>query len=81
MHGERVGFIGVVHPELERKPDLNGRTVVFELEWNKLASRAVPQAREISRFPANRRDIAVVVAETSLQKIFWPSVRKLAQIR
>ena len=63
MHGERVGFIGVVHPELERKLDLNGRTVVFELEWNKLASRAVPQAREISRFPANRRDIAVVVAE------------------
>lgn len=63
LHGERVGFIGVVHPELERKLDLNGRTVVFELEWNKLASRAVPQAREISRFPANRRDIAVVVAE------------------
>ncbi|CAI1511593.1 phenylalanine--tRNA ligase subunit beta [Serratia fonticola] len=63
LHGERVGFIGVVHPELERKLDLNGRTVVFELEWNKLASRAVPQAREVSRFPANRRDIAVVVSE------------------
>ncbi|MDK2375233.1 phenylalanine--tRNA ligase subunit beta [Serratia fonticola] len=63
LHGECVGFIGVVHPELERKLDLNGRTVVFELEWNKLASRAVPQAREVSRFPANRRDIAVVVAE------------------
>ncbi|WP_337261912.1 MULTISPECIES: phenylalanine--tRNA ligase subunit beta [unclassified Serratia (in: enterobacteria)] len=63
LHGERVGFIGVVHPELERKLDLNGRTVVFELEWNKVATRAVPQAREISRFPANRRDIAVVVAE------------------
>lgn len=63
LHGERVGFIGVVHPELERKLDLNGRTVVFELEWNKVASRAVPQAREVSRFPANRRDIAVVVAE------------------
>ncbi|MEX2939812.1 phenylalanine--tRNA ligase subunit beta [Serratia fonticola] len=63
LHGERVGFIGVVHPELERKLDLNGRTVVFELEWNKLASRVVPQAREVSRFPANRRDIAVVVAE------------------
>ncbi len=46
-----------------RKLDLNGRTLVFELEWNKLADRVVPQAREISRFPANRRDIAVVVAE------------------
>ncbi|NBD83137.1 phenylalanine--tRNA ligase subunit beta, partial [Citrobacter werkmanii] len=63
LKGERIGFIGVVHPELERKLDLNGRTLVFELEWNKLADRVVPQAREVSRFPANRRDIAVVVAE------------------
>ncbi len=54
--------LGVVHPELERKLDLNGRTLVFELEWNKLADRVVPQARDISRFPANRRDIAVLVA-------------------
>lgn len=63
LKGEPIGFVGVVHPELERKLDLNGRTVVFELEWNKVASRAVPQAREVSRFPANRRDIAVIVAE------------------
>jgi phenylalanyl-tRNA synthetase beta chain len=63
LHGERIGFIGVVHPELERKLDLNGRTVVFEMLWNKLADRVLPDAREISRFPANRRDIAVVVTE------------------
>lgn len=60
---EYVGYIGVVHPELERKLDLNGRTVVFEVLWNKLADRTIPQAQEISRFPANRRDIAIVVAE------------------
>ncbi|WP_370554391.1 phenylalanine--tRNA ligase subunit beta [Edwardsiella tarda] len=63
LQGERIGFIGVVHPELERKLDLNGRTVVFEVRWDALADRRIPQAREISRYPANRRDIAVVVAE------------------
>ncbi|WP_045046568.1 phenylalanine--tRNA ligase subunit beta [Rouxiella chamberiensis] len=63
LHGERIGFIGVVHPELERKLDLNGRTVVFEMLWNKLADRVLPDAHEISRFPANRRDIAIVVPE------------------
>ncbi|MBS0970032.1 phenylalanine--tRNA ligase subunit beta [Chimaeribacter arupi] len=63
LQGERIGFIGVVHPELERKLDLNGRTIVFELLWNKLADRVLPDASEISRFPANRRDIAIVVAE------------------
>jgi len=63
LRGEKIGFIGVVHPELERKLDLNGRTLVFELLWDKVADRVLPEAREISRFPANRRDIAVVVAE------------------
>ena len=60
---EYIGYIGVVHPELERKLDLNGRTVVFEVLWNKLSDRIIPHAKEVSRFPANRRDIAVVVAE------------------
>ena len=63
LDGKRIGFIGVVHPELERKLDLNGRTIVFELEWNLVADRVIPQAQDVSRFPANRRDIAVVVAE------------------
>ncbi|ELY4155939.1 phenylalanine--tRNA ligase subunit beta [Cronobacter turicensis] len=63
LKGERIGFIGVVHPELERKLDLNGRTLVFELLWSKVSERALPQAQEVSRFPANRRDIAVVVSE------------------
>jgi len=63
LSGEHIGFIGVVHPELETKLDLNGRTLVFELLWDKLAERVLPDAKDISRFPANRRDIAVVVAE------------------
>ncbi len=63
LQGEQIGFIGVIHPELERKLSLNGRTLVFELVWNKLADRILPDARAISRFPANRRDVAIVVAE------------------
>ena len=61
---EVIGWMGVVHPELERKLDLNGRTVIFELLWDKLAERVIPQAKPVSKFPANRRDIAVVVSES-----------------
>lgn len=63
LDGKHIGYIGVVHPELEKKLSLNGRTVVFEVLWDALSNRCVPQAREVSRFPANRRDIAIVVAE------------------
>ena len=62
-NGELVGYIGTLHPELERKLGLNGRTLVFELLLSQLSTRKLPLATEISRFPANRRDIAVVVKE------------------
>ncbi|PIJ51845.1 phenylalanine--tRNA ligase subunit beta [Erwinia sp. OLTSP20] len=63
LDDQPVGFIGVLHPELERKLDLNGRTVVFEVLWPAISQRLLPEASEISRYPANRRDIAVVVDE------------------
>lgn len=63
LHGECIGYIGVIHPKLERRLSLSGRTIVFELNWEKCASSAIPQAREIFRFPEIRRDIAVIVAE------------------
>ena len=61
--GELVGHLGTLHPELERKLGLNGRTLVFELLLDSVLTLNVPQAGDISRFPANRRDIAVVVEE------------------
>ncbi|OBU18404.1 phenylalanine--tRNA ligase subunit beta [Photobacterium aquimaris] len=61
VDGKEIGFIGTVHPELERKFGLNGRTIVFEIEWAAINTRMLPEAVAISKFPANRRDIAVVV--------------------
>ncbi len=58
-----VGYVGALHPELERKLGLNGRTLVFELLVAQITTRNLPSAVEISRFPANRRDIAVIVKE------------------
>ncbi|MGL4733830.1 MAG: phenylalanine--tRNA ligase subunit beta [Enterovibrio sp.] len=58
-----IGYLGTLHPELERKFELNGNTFVFELEWDAINSRKLPQINAISKFPANRRDIAVVVHE------------------
>ncbi|MFT5756310.1 MAG: phenylalanyl-tRNA synthetase beta chain [Alteromonadaceae bacterium] len=62
-NGTLVGHIGALHPELERKLGLNGRTLVFELLLSEILTQNIPQACEVSRFPSNRRDIAVVVKE------------------
>ncbi|BDP30132.1 phenylalanine--tRNA ligase subunit beta [Vibrio vulnificus] len=63
VDGKEIGVIGTIHPELERKFGLNGRTIVFEIEWSAINRKVIPEAVALSKFPANRRDIAVVVDE------------------
>ncbi|MGZ9898583.1 phenylalanine--tRNA ligase subunit beta [Shewanella gaetbuli] len=58
-----IGHIGAVHPSLEKPFGLNGKTIVFELELDALLHASLPLAQAVSKFPANRRDIAVVVDE------------------
>jgi phenylalanyl-tRNA synthetase beta chain len=62
-NGVLVGHVGTLHPELERKLGLNGRTFIFELLLSEISTQKIPEAGDISRFPANRRDIAVIVKE------------------
>jgi phenylalanyl-tRNA synthetase beta chain len=62
-NGQLVGFVGALHPELERKLGLNGRTLIFELLLPEILGQKIPEACDISRFPANRRDLAVVVKD------------------
>ncbi|WP_428614624.1 phenylalanine--tRNA ligase subunit beta [Shewanella sp.] len=58
-----IGVIGAVHPSLEKPFGLNGKTIVFELELDALLHASLPQAQTVSKFPANRRDIAILVDE------------------
>ena len=62
-NGNLVGYVGALHPELTRKLGLNGQTFVFELLLSEVLVQKLPEASAVSRFPANRRDLAVVVKE------------------
>ncbi|MDH2923926.1 phenylalanyl-tRNA synthetase beta subunit [Nicoletella semolina] len=64
VDGEEVGFIGTLHPKIAQKLGLSGRPIVFELRLSAIEERLIPNAKEISRFPANKRDIAIVVDKT-----------------
>ncbi|CAM3868697.1 phenylalanine--tRNA ligase subunit beta [Rheinheimera salexigens] len=56
-----VGQLGALHPELERKLGVKGKAYLFELDMVALGSRKIVQAQELSKYPANRRDLAIVV--------------------
>ena len=63
--GGLVGWVGHLHPGLAKALDLDGEVVGFELDLGAVAARAVPRAGELSRFPSVRRDIALVVPEST----------------
>jgi phenylalanyl-tRNA synthetase beta chain len=58
-----VGWIGTLNPMAVRQLDLNYTAVVFELDVAAALRARLPVYQEISKFPAIRRDVALVVAE------------------
>jgi len=58
---ECVGYVGTAHPALVASQGLTQPIVLFELRLAALTTRVLPRFREISRFPAIQRDLAVVV--------------------
>ena len=63
LDGKEIGFIGQLHPTIAQKIGLTGKAFVCEISVEHISRRDVSRAKEISRFPANRRDLAVVVAD------------------
>ncbi len=61
--GCRIGWIGQLHPRLAKALDIDVDVLAFELDLEPLVARTLPRAGELSRFPAVRRDLAVLVAE------------------
>ncbi|CAM4336847.1 phenylalanine--tRNA ligase subunit beta [Paenibacillus tarimensis] len=59
---ERIGYVGQLHPELQRAEDL-GDTYVFELDLEQVYEHADSSIayQALPRYPAIQRDIAVVL--------------------
>jgi phenylalanyl-tRNA synthetase beta chain len=62
--GEKVGWIGELHPQIVRELDFTYPPVLFELAfYDALRAQPAPY-KEVSRYPMVRRDLAVVVNES-----------------
>jgi phenylalanyl-tRNA synthetase beta chain len=61
--GREAGWIGALHPRLVRELDFDKAPLLWELDEDLSFAAELPAFTGISRFPAIRRDIAVVVGE------------------
>ncbi|SPF34774.1 Phenylalanine--tRNA ligase beta subunit [Candidatus Desulfosporosinus infrequens] len=78
LQNQCVGFLGEMHPSLEKEWGLE-RVVIFELEFDSLLARMRPtvRAHSIPRFPAIQRDLAVVVVNETPADAVMSKMRKL----
>ena len=75
--GKEIGFLGEVSPRIINNFDIQGKVVLFDIDFEKLSELASEEHeyRPISRFPSAIRDIAVLVprfikVEEVLNKIY-----------
>jgi phenylalanyl-tRNA synthetase beta chain len=59
-----AGWIGELDPRLTRELGLTGAPIMFEIDFETALRIERPRARDVSRYPQVRRDIAVLVDET-----------------
>jgi len=59
--GQPQGWLGELHPALVAELELDGSPLLFELETAGLGRTAGRSVQPVSRFPATRRDLAVLV--------------------
>lgn len=61
LGGDGVGYLGQLHPGHQKLIDIDQPVCLFELDLSLLAKAPLPSFSAVSRYPAVRRDLAVVV--------------------
>jgi phenylalanyl-tRNA synthetase beta chain len=65
VEGKAVGFVGELHPKWRQAYDLPQAPVLFELDADVLAQRAVPAFTSVPKMQSVYRDLALVVLDTT----------------
>lgn len=64
INQQHVGDFGMLHPSIQKAFDLNQKTFLFELLVDPIMQKTIPNITLPSRYPLNRRDIAIVVDDS-----------------
>jgi phenylalanyl-tRNA synthetase beta chain len=63
QQGEKIGWLGMLHPNLEKQLGFDTQVFLFELDQDLLLNKQVPKFKPLSKYPSVRRDLALIVKE------------------
>ncbi len=80
VEGKRVGSIGPIHPDVSDAFEVQGAVVVVELDLGAVeaAGARAPRFTPLPRFPASKRDLAIVVDNLVPAGVVEQAVRDVA---
>jgi len=61
--GEKMGYLGMLHPSLEKKLGFDTPVFLFEIDQNLLLKKQAPVFKALSKYPSVRRDLALIIKE------------------
>ncbi len=64
VDSEACGWLGTMHPKLQKTLNLSQLPIMFEIELEQLDQGKIPAFEDISKFPSVRRDLAVILDQT-----------------
>lgn len=77
-NGETIGFIGALHPSVQKELGLKGSVYVFEIKQAALQSGKVARFGSLSKYPEVRRDLAFILDENTPVAHLMAAVRQNA---
>ena len=61
--GKKIGWLGMLHPNLEKQLGFDTPVFLFELDQNLVLNKHIPVFKALSKYPSVRRDLALIVKE------------------
>jgi phenylalanyl-tRNA synthetase beta chain len=75
---ELQGYLGALHPVLQKRYDVANTVYAFEIDLAGLLDARLPAFEELSKYPEQRRDLAVVVDKSVASAELLDNVRIVA---
>ncbi len=75
---ERVGYVGALHPQLQKKLDLTQPVYLFEVKLSAITQIRLPEFTELSKYPEVRRDLAILIDREIAANTVLDTVREAA---
>ena len=77
--GDVVGYVGALHPKVQKQLGLNQNVFVFELDLGMMQAKKIPAYQQVSKYPSIRRDLALLLDENISTNALYDAIDKVVE--